>query len=706
MELLECCRYLMLVLALGLAGCPAVAEEARAHEQGRSRPFRPPAVPLVTHDPYFSVWSSSDELNADWPRHWTGTIHAMAGMLRVDGEPFRFMGLAPDGIATARQVNLTVLPTRTIYVFEAGGVELTVTFLTPALPTELDVLSRPVTYVVCSARSSDGAAHDVQVYLDATAEWAVNDVRQHVVWDRPAVDGLTVLRVGTEEQPVLEKKGDDLRIDWGHLYIAAPGRVDGVIASDEAARGAFAAGGSLPAGDDGRMPRAASDQWPVLAIVNDLGDVGREPVSRRFMIAYDDGYSIKHMGEKLRAWWKRDGMSTAQLLIAADSDFEKLAQACAQFDEQLMAGLRAAGGEDYARLCALAYRQCIAAHKLVASADGETPLYFSKENFSNGCIATVDVTYPSSPMFLLLNPTLLKGMLTPILDYSASDQWKFPFAPHDLGTYPIANGQVYGGGETIAHEMPVEECGNMLIMLGAIAKAEGNADYAAAHWPVVTQWAQYLREKGLDPENQITTDDFAGHLAHNANLSLKAIIALGSYARMCEMLGKTEDAQAYRKLAEEMAVKWQEMADDGDHYRLAFDRPGTWSQKYNLVWDKVLGLNLFPDEVARKEVAFYKTKLQEFGLPLDSRENYTKLDWVLWSATLADNQEDFQAILAPSYAWVSVTPQRVPLTDWYGTTDAVRMNFTARSVVGGFFIKMLEDEGAWKKWVSRSNARQ
>jgi hypothetical protein len=309
-------------------------------------------------------------------------------------------------------------------------------------------------------------------------------------------------------------------------------------------------------------------------------------------------------------------------------------------------------------------------------------------------------------MFLLLNPTLLKGMLTPILDYSASDQWKFPFAPHDLGTYPRANGQVYGGGETIAHEMPVEECGNMLIMLAAIAKAEGNADYAAAHWPVLTQWAQYLREKGLDPENQITTDDFAGHLAHNANLSLKAIIALGSYARMCEMLGKTEDAQAYRKLAEEMAVKWQEMADDGDHYRLAFDRPGTWSQKYNLVWDKVLGLNLFPDEVARKEVAFYKTKLQEFGLPLDSRENYTKLDWVLWSATLADNQEDFQAILAPSYAWVSVTPQRVPLTDWYGTTDAVRMNFTARSVVGGFFIKMLEDEGAWKKWVSRSNARQ
>jgi hypothetical protein len=424
-----------------------------------------------------------------------------------------------------------------------------------------------------------------------------------------------------------------------------------------------------------------------MAYSQNLGTVGDSIIQGKLMIGYDDQYAIQYFGKNLRAWWRSDKPDAmVDAFVAANREYDTLSEKCGEFDRKLVSEATKAGGEQYADLCALAYRQSIAAHKLVRGEKGEL-YFFSKENFSNGSIGTVDVTYPSSPLFLYYNPDLLKGMMNFIFEYSESGQWNRPFPAHDVGKYPLANGADYGGDG-----MPVEEAGNMLIMTTAIAEVEGKADYAAQHWKILSVWADYLLQKGMDPENQLCTDDFTGHLAHNANLSVKAIIGIAGYGKLAQMLGKEEIAQKYRSAAKEMAQKWSLMADVGDHTCLAFDRKDTWSQKYNLVWDKLLGLELFPKELIGKEVDYYLTKQNKYGLPLDNRAAFTKSDWLIWSATLSDNQDIFKNMITPLYNAFNETPDRVPMTDWYETTDAKQVGFRARSVVGGYFIKMLEQK--------------
>jgi hypothetical protein len=460
----------------------------------------------------------------------------------------------------------------------------------------------------------------------------------------------------------------------------------------------------LPASDTIAMPEPDDDKAAHLATILDFGSVAAQPMSRHILVAYTEGYAIQFLERNLRPYWQRNDLAVEDMLDTAERQYESLEARGAAFDAELTADLKRAGGDHYAALATLAYRQTVAAHKLAVDANGD-PMLFAKENFSNGCIATVDVLYPSAPFFLFFQPRLLEAQLLPVLEYSALPRWRFPFAPHDLGQYPLANGQVYGGGEkTEEDQMPVEESGNLLILVDAIAHAEHTPQLAQRFWQQLTSWAQYLKEKGLDPENQLTTDDFAGHVAHNSNLSIKAIEALAAYADLAHQLHHEDIASDYNSAAKSMAAKWVEMAAEGDHYKLAFNSPGTWSQKYNLVWDQLLDFNLFPASVRETEMAYYMSKINQYGLPLDVRKDYTKLDWSLWTATLASKPEQFNALIDPIYRWLGETPTRVPLTDWYDTKTGRQSGFQARSVVGGIFIKALADPALTAKWRTRAEA--
>lgn len=589
----------------------------------------------------------------------------------------------PQGskILTAKQTNVSFEATTTKYTFSCGKVNLDVTFTSPLLLNDINLTARPISYISYIAKSNDAKSHQVSVYFSASTNIAVNTSNQPVSAWKTSKNNLSILKAGTIEQPILQKKGDDTRIDWGYMYVAVPAKFKAqqYIGKQEENLQNFL-GAKYP-----QQTQVLNSTQLDLSSVIPFGTVTATPVEKYVMMGYDDLKSVEYFEKALLPIWKKSGVQFENLLVSASNDYVSIKTKCNQFNKQLVADATKVGGKEYADLCKMAYRQSIAAHKILYAPNGEI-LFLSKENFSGGFINTVDVTYPSAPEYLLYNPELLKGMLNGIFYYAESGKWNKPYPAHDIGTYPVANGQIYG------EDMPVEEAGNMIILAGAISKADGNANYAEKHWQTISTWANYLLKEGFDPANQLCTDDFAGHLARNANLSVKAIVALGAYAQMAQQLNKADAATKYRTAALEMAKNWQQIADGGDHYALTFNDKNTWSQKYNLVWDKLLKLNLFPAEVYKKEINYYLTKQNEFGLPLDSRKTYTKSDWIIWTATLADNQADFQKLVSPVYKYVSHTETKVPMSDWYETTTGKMTGFQARSVVGGYFIKLLANK--------------
>lgn len=793
-----------------------------------------PAYPIITHDPYFSIWSFTDTLNQSNTKHWTGKEQALTGLLRVDGKVYNFLGeslstlqwisplsnekvyaakyttekpadewmdidfndkdfipatfpfgtktggpstewntkeiwirrnfdvfdtnishlflylknddgaevyingekvfectnvnnsytayelpqsiikklhrgknllaihctntggeawldaglatkITSAGIIQAKQEAVNVTATQTKYLFSCGDINLEVDFLSPLIATNLDLLSRPVSFIRFAITAKDNSVHNVNILFGANSSLAGNTGTEIMKAASYQTKNLNIVNCGTEAQPVLQKKGDDVRIDWGYVYLATPKQkqYEVKLTSMPNIVKDYTRNGFLTTlyNDSSALDK------DILLATNISLFTGMNDNSNRavVMLGYDDIYSIQYFNQNLEAWWKKNYKTMDDLLETAARQYPAIQSTCDSFDNKLYTDAVQAGGENYAKLCVMAYRQSLAAHKLVRGPGNEL-LFPQKENFSNGSIFTVDVTYPSAPLSLVYNPELLKGMLNGIFDYSETGRWLKDFPAHDIGTYPLANGQTYG------EDMPVEEAGNMIILTAAIAKAEGNINYAIKHWQSLSKWVRYLVNDGLDPKDQLCTDDFAGHLARNANLSVKAIAGIASYAMMAKMMGNKSTAAFYDSIAHDYAAQWLTLADDNDHYSLAFGTKNTWSQKYNMVWDKLLGLHLFPQAVYDKEMNYYLAHQNKFGLPLDSRKTYTKSDWILWTATLASAQNNFEALINPVYLYTTQTPTRVPLSDWHETTNGKQVGFQARSVVGGYFIKMLD----WK----------
>lgn len=622
-----------------------------------------PTYPLITVDPFFSIWSKSQKLYESDTILWCDIKKPVRGYLTVDGQIYRFMGAGEE--AVIEQKSIDVSPYITTYVFENEKVRLTAKFWTPLLLDDLYMLANICSYIDTEVEVRDGEEHSVSVKITADEMLCCGKTKSDVVKTTESFEELSAVRMGKIKQRPLHASGDGVAADWGYIYMC---------------------GGKALAEAEG----VASEHSAVI----------KDKASFSTIIAYDDAYSIVYFGEKLRGLWTEKFENAMQSIAYCANHRDELFASILTQEEKILSDAEPFG-EAYQKILSAASRQVLAAHKLVRD-NGGNLLYLSKECHSNGCINTVDVSYPAIPMYLLYNPELVKAMLTGVFRFAHSSMWKYDFAPHDIGRYPLANGQVYGlaGGYKIKKpryflkfQMPVEECGNMLIMTYAYYKASGDKQLLEKYFDTLNKWADYLTAKGVVLDTQLCTDDFAGHSKKNVNLAIKGIMGIACFHRICEALGKDSHyMDKARANAKELTELCRQTNGARAYLPFALDDKETWSLKYNMVWDKIFGFGLFDECIYRAESEMYRTVINKYGVPLDHRKNFTKTDWMIWASCLDETGENTGLISEAIVKFLENTPSLVCFTDWYDTKTAKQSGFNHRSVQAGLWMAILASE--------------
>jgi hypothetical protein len=680
-------------------------------------PLRPPATPLAVRSPYLSTWQAADTLTGAWPSFWNGRTTAICGIARIDGTPYLFAGepSLPSGpaLTTITQTSLQVTSTQSIYTMTGGGVTLTVNFFSPVELGDLQRQCVPFSYITAQAASNDGGDHTVELYFDISGEWAHGDSTQDIDWAQQQTSATTALNFTPTNPSVLAEDGD--QASWGTVVFASPtnSALTFQIGQDQVVRAQVASTGSLANSVDTNQPRPIDDDWPVFAFCSSLGTVAPAGPSAPFqvVVGHVRTPAVSYLGTDLNPWWTNYWGDWPDMVDWFVGDYGDALASATALDQQIESDANnAVGGgtvgSQYAAVCALALRQAVGGTELVDY--NGSPWAFLKEISSDGNVSTVDVVYPASPAYLYLSPSYLQLLLEPLIAY-AENGWIEQFAEHDLGpSYPNASGGVVNGKDT-QEDMPVEESGNMLILVAALLQrlpSTQAAAFAQQHYAIFHQWAEYLLPNALDPGYQNQTDDFTGPIANSANLAVKGILGIGAMSLIAGIAGNGADQASFLNTAFSYISQWVSLGEDpsGPHLDLAYGDTGSWSLKYNAFPDRLLGLGIVPLGVQALEASWYQSNAGTYGVLLDPRNDYTKADWELWTAAwLADQTAARNTLIQGVYGFLDATAQRVPFTDLYVVASAAQVSFQARPVVGGMFGLMLSPTAPTTTWVKIQN---
>lgn len=489
---------------------------------------------------------------------------------------------------------------------------------------------------------------DIGLFVNINGEWVSGDKNQEIAWElhepkasEKSGNLVKSWKISRQHQQLLTERDD--QAEWGTLYFSGPSDVQHQAGEIRSLHQQFAKYGNLTYSTES-SPRRMFEKEPVFAFAKHFklgGNSNTTSGSALFTFSLIQDPVVQFASARgltqMRPLWASYFSSAKDMLQFHYSDYKTAAKLADDYSRQLAKDAYASGSAEYKEIAELSARQIFGATQWSGTPDN--PILFLKEISSNGNFQTVDVIFPAFPFFLYTNPQWLAYLLEPLLEHQRSGQYPNDYSMHDLGThFPNATGHNDGKDEY----MPVEECGDMLIM--ALALANGLKDGSqpafirealpstqridasvlksfksvdeygmdksfealgttgskvAAQWvsqsyALWTKWNGYLVRESLIPENQLCTDDFAGWLANQTNLALKGIIGIRAMADLSAIVGNDAEAKEYKRIAEDYIDQWQGfgISKDGTHAKLSYTWQGSWTTLYNLYADALLCFHL------------------------------------------------------------------------------------------------------------------
>ncbi|KAL4736467.1 DUF1793-domain-containing protein [Aspergillus similis] len=681
--------YLFIGCILGIALLATAALSIPLSEDNVSyRPTRPPSYPLAVKNPYLSTWMPSDQVRTmpyAEPQFWAGQSLSWSVMARVDNRTYSLMGTRDPGDrihpAAVRAAEYTA--THSVFKLTASSLDFTLDFFSPISPSNYLRQSLPFSYLTVTVSGAD--ANNVQVYTSIDGRWTGKE--QSTVRDFHG-EGTTLAYSLNVKDAIPYTENSDMAT-WGEAILSSRQAPQSELSYSSGRRGEvrsqFVNDGKLSGSDEPWVPGG------IVAFSHDLGTVSGEQ-SINFAVGYVREAAINYLGKPYTGYYRAHYFNTYKALSHFFDDYPAAVVESKIVDSEMAAQAAVAGGNKYADIVSLSARQAWGGIDLTIpsdSLDKTEVLAFIKELSSNGNLNTVDVIMPAFPIYYIMDPDYIRHLLEPMMRYLAAGRWRLPYTIHDMGThYPNA----IGHDDQKAEPMPIEECGNLMVLVLAYVTATGDRAWVNQYIDILKRYADYLVENSIDIELQLSSNDAAGPLANETNLAIKAAVGLKAFG---EISGLSE----YSRVGEERANLFFSQGLGTDETRSHFvlqypNKPISWKTPYNLYPDVLFNLNTFPREAYQMGNTFFKKVRSEYGVPLDNRQDWAKSDWNMWLAGTFDDETTRHEFIDDLWAFVSNGKHNWPFSDRYVATSAkgrepgLPVLCRARPTVGGHFALM------------------